>query len=181
MKTRTKLVRDLMRGDVIRTPTDRLDPLEANEEHVVVETITIDGEFYVQVEPNPFVEHWKMNPSMSIFVLREGAEVETPRTVETDAQPATLPVLLGDDEPRDGDDPIRAFTLARARLRALGFYLGAVRGAKLQPGDLIMVNGAGDVKTVEYTAAGKVKFESVEPAVRIDPSQPFLCMRPVKS
>jgi hypothetical protein len=170
--TTVKLIRDLMRGDVIRTPEGLLDPLDDANEHVVVEAFEHDGEFFVQVEPNPFEEHWRMNPRESIFVYREGAEVETPRTVVTDE------TLRASD---DDDDPREAFAQARARLRALGYVLGAVRLDKFRPRDLIMLTGAGDLHEVETVDGQVVKFTNVEPAMRVDPSYAFLCLRPVKS
>lgn len=178
MTPTVKLTKHLMRGDVIRTPDEFLDPLEDAQEHVVVEAYETDYDgLRVQVEPNPFEEPWAFTGDEQIFVYREGAEVETPRHVKTDE----ALVHASETAPGDGDDPLEALKFARARLRALGYVLGAVRLDKFRKGDVLMVNGAGTMLTVESVDGQRVEFEGTQPALLIDPGQPFLCLRPVKS
>lgn len=178
MKTVT--AKNLKRGDVIRTPEEFLDPMEDPSEHVVTDVAEdVDG-LALFVDPNPFMsdgDPWRFAGSEQVIVVREGESLP-PKIVELPAEPVTLssPAAL-----RDNDDPRQAFALARARLRALGYVLGSVRLDKFREGDVLMVSGAGTLLEVESVDGQTVKFRDTEPAMRIDPGHPFICLRPVRS
>lgn len=191
---KTKRAEDLKPGDVIHTPSKFLDPLEDPDEHTVVKREFGPGVLLITVQPDLGGDNpWRFDGAEKIFVLREG-EPLVPSNIAVIEESTNVVDLPPEDDPppvvietrptlSDNDDPLEALGLARARLRALGYVLGAVRGSKLRVGDVLMVNGAGDLRTVEslgrVTRSGvHVKLANTEPEIVVDPTQPFLCMRP---